>query len=551
MLLSMLLPLVIAAQAPEGDVTIRTEHLRVMMSGKAGWTVRTVDYDGTQMVVDAGGQGAVYQPSGGEWVGSAMQGGEQVSDFSITVDGEAAQIIDGGLLTGQTVTTLKTSTIGKMAHTAETTVGADAIIHRHTFTATDDISLASFYAFIYSVAPTTTDWLVRGLDGEESNGLFRGDGGYAVDTNAEWAAQYNSARGKGLICYYITRFDGTGTTRIWDQKTYHKFFGQPLTGQMPKGTTVEYQMVMQFFSAEADAWHDAARQHAAALEQQYPPQRAAAVERPRLYGEGVPESGLLSVRVGEHAVDFSAEQAWTIRSITIDGNPIGGATGFYGTVLVPRGGNWIGTGHTEGGREIVHSISLIVDGSEQPVTVDTTIEADEVTLIKDSTIHEFRARTTVTVGRDDIYQRQELEAVGDMGITLMYLFMHCWSHTTTNWLAELPDGETMQGELSEKGFEINRDTRWIAEYEPNWSMAIIGYTPRVAAGPGSATRIWVVPDRYNKHYTQRVAGNGEQFAAGDRLDYEMIVRGVKAETRDWQRTLQAAGMLKQKYPPVE
>jgi len=133
----------------------------------------------------------------------------------------------------------------------------------------------------------------------------------------------------------------------------------------------------------------------------------------------------------------------------------------------------------------------------------------------------------------------------------MYLFMHCWSHTTTKWFAELPDGQTTQGELVEKGFQINQDTRWIAEFEPNWSMGIIGYTPKVATGPGSATKIWVVPDRYHKHYTQRIAGAGEQFKAGDRLDYEMIVRGVRDETGDWTKTQAAAAALKEKYPPRE
>ena len=82
-------------------------------------------------------------------------------------------------------------------------------------------------------------------------------------------------------------------------------------------------------------------------------------------------------------------------------------------------------------------------------------------------------------------------------------------------------------------------------------MGIIGYTPKVATGPGSATKIWVVPDRYHKHYTQCISGAGQQFKAGDKLDYEMIVKGVRAETGDWTKTIEAAGALKEKYPTKE
>lgn len=551
MFLTMLIPLVLAAQAPQGDATLKTEHLTVTMTAKAGWTIRTIDYDGTRMVVDAGGEGAVYQPRGGEWVGSAMAGGEEVKACEITGDTMQANPqhhVDAG---GEKVHVKKSSVIGKMAHTAETTFEGNLFIQKHTFTATEDIDLGAFYAFIYSVAPTTTDWLLRKLDGEELAGGFKGDGGYPVDADVDWCAQYDSAAQKGLICYYITRLDPAGTTRVWDQKSYHKFFAQPFGGTMPKDTSVEYRMVMEFFSAPPDAWKDTVAQEVAGLEQRFPAEGAAQVEQPRLYDEGVPENGLLTVKAGDYTIVFAAEQAWTIDSFSFDGNAIGGATGFYGTVLVPRGGQWIGTGHTEGGREIVHAVKLLVDGQEQPIEVNKTIEADEITLIKDSTIHKFRARTTITVCKDDVYERQELEALEEMDISLMYLFMHCWSHTTTKWFAEMPDGQTTQGELVEKGFQINQDTRWIAEYEPNWGMGIIGYTPKVATGPGSATKIWVVPDRYHKHYTQCISGAGQQFKPGDKLDYEMIVKGVRAETGDWTKTLEAARALKEKYPPKQ
>lgn len=59
--------------------------------------------------------------------------------------------------------------------------------------------------------------------------------------------------------------------------------------------------------------------------------------------------------------------------------------------------------------------------------------------------------------------------------------------------------------------------------------------------------LWDI-DRYHKFYTRRV-GADETYKTGDKLDYTMIVRGVKGETGDWTATKATVEQLKAKYPP--
>ena len=115
-------------------------------------------------------------------------------------------------------------------------------------------------------------------------------------------------------------------------------------------------------------------------------------------------------------------------------------------------------------------------------------------------------------------------------------------------LAELPDGKTIGGDFNNEGNEVLKDTRWVAQYEPNMGIGILGYTPKVASGNGSHTMIWDL-ERYHKFYTRRV-GLPETFEAGQKLDYTMIVRGVPDESGDWEATRAAAEDLKRRYPPV-
>lgn len=269
----------------------------------------------------------------------------------------------------------------------------------------------------------------------------------------------------------------------------------------------------------------------------------------RLYDEGVPEHGEMTIRSGDYELILNAETAWTIKQIRFGDALIGGPTGFYGTVLIPKGGQWIGTGHTEGGREIVHSLKLTVDGEERPVEVGATVEGARIELVKTSTIHKFATTWTITLTANEIVERAQLRATEDHELKRLYAFMHCWTRETTTWAAELADGEVATGELDhEGGNQVDAVARWVAEYWPEEGLGILGYMPRFVTGPGARSFIWE-QDRYHKFYVQQT--DGAAISEGDELDFTIIVKAVPGETGDWAATKAAAAELAERYPPED
>ena len=228
------------------------------------------------------------------------------------------------------------------------------------------------------------------------------------------------------------------------------------------------------------------------------------------YGPDVPQHGILVLKAAKYTVPLCAQQAWTIHKIEYDGRTVAHEHGFYGTVLIPRDGKWWGTGHTEGGREIVHALKLTADGREQPVTVGETVAGRKLTLRKDSTIWKLDCLAEITVTEECVVERTQLSATADVNLKLLYFFMHCFVPTTATWTAELPNGALAAGQLrSGGGFEINRNTRWVAQFEPAMQLGFLCYTPQVIDGPGSMSKIWNLKN-YHKFYYQ---ANTERGAA--------------------------------------
>ena len=550
---SVLAAIAAIAAAPPAKLTVKTSELVVTLEAKSSFTIRSLDYQGVRLIVPAGGQGAVVAPRSGSWVGSAM--GKDVTEPVLSFDVEADKTETGAdaamVAQGDRVTLKKQSTLAGLGHVAVTTIGPDRFVQRHAFVAEQDVDLRSFYAFIYSFTPKAQQWAAQPLSGPVRKGAFKGDKGHVPGAACRWLAQYDPATQKGALVYFQTPFSGRGaTTHFWDTAHYHKLIAQPLRGKIKKGTKLDCTLVVKCFAAEPDAWMDCASRAADALGKEFPPVMPAPTEsNKKRYGEGVPEQGDMLCKTAHYAARFVARAAWTIHQIDFDGQPIAEPTGWYGTVMVPKGGRWWGTGHTEGGEEIVHALKLTVDGKEQPVKPGGVVEGSKITLLKDSTIWKLKAHVEVTLTDDHIYERTRLTAVEDCEQKLMYYFMHCFVPSTTAWAAELPEGSFETGALDHnKGFSVNKDTRWVAQYEPNMGLGILCYTPKVIAGPRSCSKIWNQP-RYHKYYIQQ--NLGQALKKGDVLDFDVIVQAVPGETGDWAATKAAVAKLREAYAPVE
>ncbi|WP_299466620.1 hypothetical protein [uncultured Gimesia sp.] len=267
----------------------------------------------------------------------------------------------------------------------------------------------------------------------------------------------------------------------------------------------------------------------------------------RLYDEGVPESGFLTLKTENYTIPLDAASGWTIEKMFYRDHQFGLNNGHYGTVLRPKGEQWWGTGHKEGGREVVHRCQLIVDGREVPITkTGETLAGKRIEFIKDSTIWKFKVRAKIILTNTEIFEQTEMEALEDCELDLLYYFMHCFPPSTTKWIAQLPNGTIEQGPLSHsQKMAVTKDTTWVAQYDEKDHLGLLCYTPRVIAGNQSASHIWDL-DRYHKYYLRH--NNGQSFKKGEKLDFTVLVKAVPHETGDWNATKKAAAELMKQFP---
>jgi len=265
------------------------------------------------------------------------------------------------------------------------------------------------------------------------------------------------------------------------------------------------------------------------------------------YAEGIPEKGLLTLKTGSYSIPVQAESAWTIDKMFYRDKQIGLNNGHYGTVLAPTSGKWWGTGHKEGGREIVHQLKLTVDGkAHKPITTGGTVSGNTISLVKDSTIWKFKTHAELVITNDHIFERTQMEVLENCQTSVFYYFMHAFPPTTTKWLAQLPDGSLQDGPLTAAGkMAVNTNTRWTAQYDPTTQLGLLCYTPKIITGIRSGSLIWDL-DRYHKYYLRQ--NLGETFKKGQKFDYTVIVKAVPKETGDWTATKAAAEQLIKIFP---
>ncbi len=267
----------------------------------------------------------------------------------------------------------------------------------------------------------------------------------------------------------------------------------------------------------------------------------------RLYDPGVPETGFLTLETDNYTIPMDAASGWTIEKMFYKGYEFSLNNGHYGTVLRPKGEQWWGTGHKEGGREVVHKLQLIVDGKEVPITkTGETIKGQRIEFIKHSTIWKFKVRAETTITNSEVFERTQLEALADCELDLLYYFMHCFPPSSTKWMARLPDGTIETGPLSHsKKMAVSQDTSWVAQFNPAEQFSVLCYTPRVITGNKSASMIWDL-DRYHKYYLRH--NDGQAFKQGEKLDFTVIVKVIPQETGDWKATQKAAAELMKQFP---
>lgn len=237
--------------------------------------------------------------------------------------------------------------------------------------------------------------------------------------------------------------------------------------------------------------------------------------------------------VGELQIRFESRSFWTLYRVDYQGARLGldRFGSHYGSVVRFPGIGFIGSGHTENEDEQVLSLALRVDG--KPVAQpQARYHCREIELRKHSRIRNLLLTTEVRVAADQIVEEVLLEAEKDTPVELIYHFMHPWTQTATEYLAELTDGARVAGAFNgDRRQKIDRPTRWSAVYDAPSGKGIVTGVLAAPEGHPWRTRYWDVPDVYRKHYFTTFLN--ETVPAGKKLRYRVVTAPFAAAPEAW------------------
>ncbi|MFC1509419.1 hypothetical protein ACFL60_07030 [Candidatus Omnitrophota bacterium] len=253
----------------------------------------------------------------------------------------------------------------------------------------------------------------------------------------------------------------------------------------------------------------------------------------------------LSVESTNLHVDFSKDQAWTIRNIRYMGREIVGEYGANGTVVSaePRKelnttDRWHGTGH---GKEDVSDYTVFVDSIPHEFRAGMTFSGSEIMLRKESTMGPLghTAQITFPASGDHFIEKHAYSVLEDFEerFYFVYAFMHCNTNALDQWLALLGGGKEQEGKAGkqDKSFSLKQDIKGIIFYSEALGTGVVYEYPEVYRGADPfRNSIW---DREhdNKLYF-RPDIRVEDFKTGDRFEFSLKVTPFSAQQTNWKET---------------
>ena len=218
-------------------------------------------------------------------------------------------------------------------------------------------------------------------------------------------------------------------------------------------------------------------------------------------GQGDPETEIFILQSDKYKIEINTKYSYTIRRICFENYEAGKNTGFYGAVIAPESGTYIGAGHTEGGIEKIQSTSLFVNDQQTNIENGRTYNGELLRFEKVSRLDNLLFTTTIKVSSSGITESKFFEAVEDQKINCVYAFLYCLNVNTTEWLAETTNDLSEKGIFKNDGsWHLQKDIKWVAVYDQNANKGILIYFPIVIKGQSRKSAIWDIAEAYHKYY---------------------------------------------------
>ena len=249
----------------------------------------------------------------------------------------------------------------------------------------------------------------------------------------------------------------------------------------------------------------------------------------------------LILESGNYRVVFSDKpELYSITHIWYQNAELGTRSGFYGNILAPENGKYIGAGHTEGGVEKLLECKLSVDGKDVEPG-GKTVKGGKLIFSKKSRLDHVLMHVIYTLTEDGLKIDKRFETLAEQPVYSLYLYQFCWNSCSTDYFFRRRNGTSATGK-----FQSNRkmciygepEAYCFAQYFPTFNLGVMNYLCGFGAYRGK-NLLWDCPN-YHKYYFW--LDLPEKLPAGYQSDgITMIVRAFDASSREtW---LQKAGSL--------
>jgi len=231
------------------------------------------------------------------------------------------------------------------------------------------------------------------------------------------------------------------------------------------------------------------------------------------------------------SVRIQPKRAYTIDRVWLNDQQVGQPNGNYGLVYHSGQMKWVGSGHDEGGVEEIQELALRVDGQDVDPSTAGDVTGRVIEFRKRSRVGALEVLSSIRLQDDRIDERADVRVVKPVSVHTGYAFMHCWTRDATEWMAREPGQEAVAGTFDNSGWEVRKDVRWLALFDPSREVAILTeFPPDLPAGEGIRHAVWDL-EAYKKQYFQ--PWSKADLEAGDRFTFRMSVRLLPATSENW------------------
>jgi hypothetical protein len=249
----------------------------------------------------------------------------------------------------------------------------------------------------------------------------------------------------------------------------------------------------------------------------------------------------ITLESGDLALHILPARAWTYDEIRYKGNSLTNPGSHSGLVFNLGAGKFVGSGHTEGGREQVQTVKLTVDGKAVDHANGGTVKGDVVELVKESDLAGTHLKSVLRLKNGTLECEQDVKVNEEIMLDQIYAFMFQWNTQTTHWMAKTTKETIREGDFTsaDKKWELLDHVQWTSIYNPGQKVtALTIYPANSQQGEGIHHGYWNVHNTYHKQYYQPVSKRALPKDSTHHWEVKLIL--VPAEEAQWKEAVQNA-----------